>query len=160
VPDIDIYGSEQPDVILKYSVVGRRVRRQHSTRRGQGEQVIPATGAFINLQGGKPITEFLQGQLEIAEAGCLISDREYQTGIPGVFSPSRSGRILGSPVRPGRMVAPILDNIANEQAGKLVIAKVNPDENPKFAMEYGVQGIPTMLYISNVERFQGPGNAC
>jgi thioredoxin reductase (NADPH) len=54
--------------------------------RGQGEQVIPATGAFIYLQGGKPITDFLQGQLEIAETGCLIVDREYQTGIPGVFA--------------------------------------------------------------------------
>jgi thioredoxin 1 len=52
---------------------------------------------------------------------------------------------------PCRMVAPILDKIANDLAGKLVIAKVNTDENPKYAMEYGVQGIPTMLFIYNGE---------
>lgn len=50
---------------------------------------------------------------------------------------------------PCRMVAPILDKIAKEQAGKLVVAKVNTDENPEWAMKYGVQGIPTMLFIAN-----------
>ena len=52
---------------------------------------------------------------------------------------------------PCRMVAPILDKIANEKAGKLVIAKVNTDENAEWAMKYGVQGIPTMLFIANGE---------
>jgi len=47
------------------------------------------------------------------------------------------------------MVAPILDKIAKEQAGKLVVAKVNTDENTEWAMKYGVQGIPTMLFIIN-----------
>jgi thioredoxin 1 len=50
---------------------------------------------------------------------------------------------------PCKMVGPILDKLAKEQAGKLVIAKVNTDENPEWAMKYGVQGIPTMLFISN-----------
>jgi thioredoxin 1 len=49
---------------------------------------------------------------------------------------------------PCRMVAPILDKIAKEQEGKLIIAKVNTDENPDFATRYGVQGIPTMLFVS------------
>jgi len=50
---------------------------------------------------------------------------------------------------PCRMVAPVLDKIAKEQAGKLLIAKVNTDENPEWAMRYGVQGIPTMLFVAN-----------
>jgi len=50
---------------------------------------------------------------------------------------------------PCRMVAPILDKIANEMAGKLIVAKVDTDQNPDWAMRYGVQGIPTMLFISN-----------
>jgi thioredoxin 1 len=49
---------------------------------------------------------------------------------------------------PCKMVAPLLDKIAKEQAGKLVIAKVNTDENPQWASTYGVQGIPTMLFIA------------
>ena len=50
---------------------------------------------------------------------------------------------------PCRMVAPILDKIAKEQAGKLVVAKVNTDEDPEWAGRYGVQGIPTMLFVAN-----------
>lgn len=49
---------------------------------------------------------------------------------------------------PCRMVAPTLEKLAKEQAGKVVIAKVNTDENAQWAMKYGVQGIPTMLFVS------------
>jgi thioredoxin 1 len=49
---------------------------------------------------------------------------------------------------PCKMVAPILDKIAKEYAGKLIIAKVNTDENPEWAMKFGVQGIPTMLFVA------------
>ena len=49
---------------------------------------------------------------------------------------------------PCRMVAPILDKLAKEFAGKLLIAKVNTDENPKWAQSYNVQGIPTMLFVA------------
>ncbi|KAF0112496.1 MAG: thioredoxin 1 [Chloroflexi bacterium] len=50
---------------------------------------------------------------------------------------------------PCRMVAPVLDKIAKDYSGKLIVAKVNTDENPENAMKYGVQGIPTMLFISS-----------
>jgi len=52
---------------------------------------------------------------------------------------------------PCRMVAPMLDKIAKEQDGKLIVAKVNTDENSRWAMQYDVQGIPTMLFIANGE---------
>lgn len=45
-------------------------------------------------------------------------------------------------------VAPILDKIATEYAGKLIVGKVNTDENSEWAMKYGVQGIPTMLFVA------------
>jgi thioredoxin 1 len=54
---------------------------------------------------------------------------------------------------PCRMVAPILDEIAREYGDKVVIAKVNTDENPQWAMKYGVQGIPTMLFVKDGELF-------
>jgi thioredoxin 1 len=49
---------------------------------------------------------------------------------------------------PCKMVGPILDKLATEMAGKLIVAKVNTDENNEWAGKYGVQGIPTMLFIS------------
>lgn len=52
---------------------------------------------------------------------------------------------------PCRMVAPILERIAEEYAEKLTVAKVNTDENPVWAQKYGVQGIPTMLFVHGGE---------
>lgn len=49
------------------------------------------------------------------------------------------------------MVAPILDKIAKEQEGNLVVAKVDTDKNSQWAMKFQVQGIPTMLFILNGE---------
>lgn len=48
---------------------------------------------------------------------------------------------------PCRMVAPILDELAGEYGEKIVIAKVNTDEDSEYAIKYGVRGIPTMLFI-------------
>jgi thioredoxin 1 len=50
---------------------------------------------------------------------------------------------------PCRMVAPVLDKLAQEYASKLLVAKVNTDENPEWAGKFGVQGIPTMLFVAN-----------
>ena len=50
---------------------------------------------------------------------------------------------------PCRMVAPVLDKLAKENAGKLLVAKVNTDDNPEWAMKFGVQGIPTMLFVAD-----------
>ncbi len=50
---------------------------------------------------------------------------------------------------PCKMIAPILDEIANEQEGKLQIAKVNVDENPSIARRFEVMSIPTMIVFKD-----------
>jgi thioredoxin 1 len=50
---------------------------------------------------------------------------------------------------PCKMVAPVLDKLAKEYAGSLVVAKVNTDEHSQWAMNYQVMGIPTMLFVAN-----------
>jgi thioredoxin 1 len=50
---------------------------------------------------------------------------------------------------PCKMVAPTLDKLAKENAGSLLVTKVNTDENPEWAMKYQVQGIPTMLFVAD-----------
>ncbi|MEV7010207.1 thioredoxin [Streptosporangium sp. NPDC051022] len=52
---------------------------------------------------------------------------------------------------PCRQVAPILEEIANEQADKLTIVKLNVDENPSTAGTYGVLQIPTLNVYKNGE---------
>lgn len=50
---------------------------------------------------------------------------------------------------PCRMVAPVLDQMASEYAGRVKIAKLNVDENPTTSSQYGIQSIPTMLLFKN-----------
>jgi thioredoxin 1 len=50
---------------------------------------------------------------------------------------------------PCKMVAPILDEIAGEQAGKLSVAKLNVDDNPDTARRFGVMSIPTMIVFKD-----------
>ncbi len=71
---------------LKEVIGEGKVEAVRFAERGQPEQVLPVTGAFIYLQGGKPITDFLVGQLELSETGCLLVNEEYQTTLPGVFA--------------------------------------------------------------------------
>ncbi len=49
------------------------------------------------------------------------------------------------------MIAPILDEIADEYQGKLTVAKLNIDQNPGTAPKYGIRGIPTLLLFKNGE---------
>lgn len=50
---------------------------------------------------------------------------------------------------PCKMIAPILDELAVEYAGKVKIAKLNIDDNQATAPQYGVRGIPTLLLVKN-----------
>lgn len=59
---------------------------------------------------------------------------------------------------PCKMIAPILEEIAEEHDGKLQVFKLDVDENPETAMRYGVMGIPTLILFKNgqvVEQIQG-----
>lgn len=52
---------------------------------------------------------------------------------------------------PCKMIAPALDEIATELDGKVKIAKVNIDENPELAAQFGVRSIPTLMIFKDGE---------
>lgn len=52
---------------------------------------------------------------------------------------------------PCRMLAPIVDEIAEEFKGKIVVGKVDVDNNPEVCAKYGIRNIPTILFIKNGE---------
>lgn len=73
-----------------------------------------------------------------------LSDKEFQS------------EVLQSPVPvlvdfwapwcgPCRMIAPVVEELAGEYAGSVKVVKINIDDNPDAAMEYGVSSIPTLL---------------
>jgi thioredoxin 1 len=50
---------------------------------------------------------------------------------------------------PCKMIAPILDELADEFSGRVTIGKVDVDDQQKLATEYGIRGIPTLLLFQN-----------
>jgi len=61
---------------------------------------------------------------------------------------------------PCRAVAPILEDLAGEYGDQVMIAKVNTDDNPRYMVQYGIMGIPTVLFFKGgqlVDRVVGAG---
>jgi thioredoxin reductase (NADPH) len=74
-------GTRLREVVGNGKVSGVRIRP-----RDGDEEVLPVEGVFIYLQGAKPITDYMLGQVETTPDGCLVVDREMQTNLPGVFA--------------------------------------------------------------------------
>jgi thioredoxin 1 len=53
---------------------------------------------------------------------------------------------------PCRIIAPTVEEVANEYAGKMKVAKLNTDENPDVASKYKIMGIPTLIFFKNGEK--------
>jgi thioredoxin 1 len=52
---------------------------------------------------------------------------------------------------PCRAIAPLVEELANEYAGKLKVMKMNVDDNPRTPAQYGVRGIPNLIVFKNGE---------
>ena len=61
---------------------------------------------------------------------------------------------------PCRMIAPYIAQLAEEYDGKIVVGKLNVDDNPDTCEEYGIMNIPTMLFFHNGELVNRHVGAC
>jgi thioredoxin 1 len=52
---------------------------------------------------------------------------------------------------PCRMISPLVEELAQEYEGKVIVGKVNVDENGESANEFGIRSIPTLLFFKNGE---------
>lgn len=86
----------------------------------------------------------------MSEAIITLSDANFEEEI--INSETSALVDLWAPwCAPCRMIAPAIEELADEYQGKVVIGKLNIDENPVIASRYGVTSIPTLLFFKNGE---------
>ncbi len=81
-PKITVYKG----AVLREISGEKNVQAVRFIQRGKAEQTLAVKAVFIYLKGSNPITDFLKGQMEINESGCLVVDHDYRTAVPGIYA--------------------------------------------------------------------------
>jgi len=86
----------------------------------------------------------------VSEHILQISDAEFETKVLKSATPVLVD-FWAEWCGPCKMIAPILEDVAVDYAGRLIVAKVNIDNNPETPQRYGVRGIPTLILFKEGE---------
>ena len=91
---------------------------------------------------------FEEGVRKMSDAVIVLNDANFEEMAVKAALPALID--LWAPwCAPCRMIAPVIEQLAAEYAGKAVVGKVNVDENPAIASRYGVTSIPTLMFLKN-----------
>lgn len=84
----------------------------------------------------------------MAEGITTLSDTTFDEEIAGADAPVLVD-FWAEWCGPCKMIAPILEDVASENAGKIKVAKLNVDDNPDIARRYDVMSIPTLILFKD-----------
>lgn len=77
-----------------------------------------------------------------------VSDSDFDSSVVGSSTPALVD-FWAEWCQPCKMLAPTVEELAEEYQGRLLVGKVNVDDNPSTATKFGIRGIPTLLLFKN-----------
>jgi thioredoxin 2 len=123
----------------------------------------PACGATNRVprdkiaQGRQPVCGRCKRPLLLASTPVTVTDATFPTAVEGSPLPVLLD-LWAAWCGPCRMLEPVIEELATELVGRVRVAKLNIDENPKTAARYAVRSIPTLLVLKGgqeVDRIVG-----
>ena len=113
-------------------------------RRGAIYGAVVAAAAFFVTGGGASSAEMNQSTANMKHITQTDFDAEVtQANLPVVVDCYATWCV------PCRRLAPVMDKLADQFAGKIKFVKVNVDESPKLAQQFNIEGIPMLLFFKN-----------
>lgn len=99
--------------------------------------------------GGDFHTTFSRKERDMATDNVVVvSDSEFETSVLQSAKPVMVD-FWADWCQPCKMLAPTVEEIADEYQEKMVVGKINVDDNPQTATRYGIRGIPTLLFFKD-----------
>lgn len=157
VPSLVLIIDGKPVTTLPGRVDDSSVRAWLAYLANGGVQPAPATGPGVPAASGQPLPT--NGKSHAGADG-PATVRPQAGAAPLVVTDATFQRVIGDAsvalvdfwaewCGPCRMVAPSVDQLAREFAGRAVVAKVNVDQNPRTAQQYNIMSIPALLIFRN-----------
>jgi thioredoxin 1 len=102
-------------------------------------------------------TTYFHQEEQMGNGPLHVTDQDFKTTVLSSAKPVLVD-FWAAWCGPCRMIAPFVEEIAKDYAGKAVVAKMDTDANPQTPMQYGIMGIPTLIIFKNgqeVDRIVG-----